>query len=231
MSSTTATNTSGLSKSQKKRMKQKASKAKREAEQKNQAANASNGAGNLANNSSAALNPHEKLCNDLVRKGYSLPEIENALEEMWNLGMQYDDFSAVLAYLEAKRAQKEADAEREAAAQVAADAVENASESTPASTAASGSVESDELEENPEAEKWEEQESEEASSVPESETAPAAPSSLSGSESQFQPLDLASKLDVVAKFEILYDAVFALAEWVNKAAKPEQVRQNFWNIG
>ena len=35
--------------------------------------------------------------------------------------------------------------------------------------------------------------------------------------------DLASKLDVVANFPVLYDAVFALSEWTTKAAKPEEV--------
>ena len=38
-----------------------------------------------------------------------------------------------------------------------------------------------------------------------------------------RPTSMASKLDVVAGFENLTDAAFALTEWVVKAAKPEEV--------
>jgi hypothetical protein len=37
------------------------------------------------------------------------------------------------------------------------------------------------------------------------------------------PMSMVAKLDMVADFENLPDAVFALTEWVNKAAKPKDV--------
>ena len=37
-------------------------------------------------------------------------------------------------------------------------------------------------------------------------------------------MTMIEKLDMVADFENLNDAVFALTEWVSKAAKPQEVR-------
>lgn len=224
MAPTAANNTNGLSKSQKKRMKQKAAKAKKEAEQKKQNDGTPN---ELVDKNPASLNPHEKLCYDLTQRGYELPEIEKALEEMWNFGMQYDDFYAALAYLEGKKAQKEADAQKELAAKAAANRIENAiAVNTPSPTPSVSTDESAEKSDDKnEADTaiLREQETEETGSVVESESAPTAPSSLSGSESLPRPTDLASKLDIAAKYENLKDAVVALAEWVNKAAKPPQL--------
>jgi len=215
----TPANINALSKSQKKRMKQKAAKAKKEAEQKNQSEAVAN---------RNALSPHEKLCNDLIRKGYELPEIEKSLEEMWNLGLQYDDFHSALIYLEGIRAQQIADAEKKLAAEAAASRIENMTVVDPPtpleSVISEENTEKTEKKDEGEVSKWEEQESECTSSVVESESAPTAPSSLSGSESIPRPTDLASKLDIAAKFENLNDAIIALAEWVNKAAKAPQVR-------
>lgn len=206
-----------LSKSKKKRMKQKASKAKREAEKKNQKQNpTSNGAGKMIIGSTASLNPHEKLCHDLGQHGYTPLEIENALEEMWNLDMQYDDFQAALAFLESKKAQKEADAEREMIAQAVAVTIENRETSEVEDKAEEESALS-------ESSVVEAESNTENSSAP----APAVPPSVSGSESKSQTksqsMDLSSKLNLVANFEVLSDAIIALSEWVTKAATLNQL--------
>ena len=216
------TNNEVLSKSKKKRMKQKASKAKREAEKKNQKQNpTANGTGKMIVGSTASLNPHEKLCYNLGQHGYTSIEIENALEEMWNLDMQYDDFQAALAFLESKKAQKEAEAEREMIAQVVTETIENME--------ISNAQEDEVVEDSPPSESSlaEAESNMENSSVP----APRFPPSVSGSESKSQSksqtLDLSSKLNLVANFEVLSDAIIALSEWVTKAATLNKVCLNF----
>lgn len=202
----TSENIQTLSKSQIKRMKRNASKAKREAQSAK------------TTQVDAVLNPHEKLCNNLAFKGYSRSEIETALEEMWNFGMQYDSYDAALAYLEGKKAQKEADAMKEANSEKEA-VVERRPESQPeVPEEASAEAEAPPAKSKTAAENnWGESETES-----ESEKAPA---SASDSESQPQATDLASKLDVVANFPVLYDAIFALAEWATKAAKPHELME------
>jgi len=193
-------NNAELSKSKKKRMKRNKAKAKRDAEPVKTTTDNSN--------TNAALNPHEKLCHALMQHGYAREEIEGALEEMWNFGMQYDSYSAARAYLEGKEAQKEADALREAIAEKEAAIVELAEGGVAVTT-------TDAV--------WEGQTNAEFDSG--SENITAAPSSVSESSSQPPANDLASKLDVVANFPVLYDAVFALSEWTTKAAKPHELME------
>eukprot|EP00591_Stephanopyxis_turris_P002264 CAMPEP_0195507990 /NCGR_PEP_ID=MMETSP0794_2-20130614/1317_1 /TAXON_ID=515487 /ORGANISM="Stephanopyxis turris, Strain CCMP 815" /LENGTH=93 /DNA_ID=CAMNT_0040634831 /DNA_START=19 /DNA_END=297 /DNA_ORIENTATION=+ len=72
-----------LTKSQKKRMKRKAAAAKTSQQQQEQ---------NLqpkAKNNGSSLNPHVKLRMDLAELGHDAKEIDSAIEEMWNMQLQY----------------------------------------------------------------------------------------------------------------------------------------------
>lgn len=86
----TTAKSSGLSKSQKKRMKRNAKKQK-DAQAKQP---------KKSTDGESLLNPHEKLRANLVSLGYPLAEIDEVLEEMWNLQLQYDEVESVLAYIQ-----------------------------------------------------------------------------------------------------------------------------------
>lgn len=222
-----------LSKSQIKRKKRNAAKAKREAEA--EAAKAGKSVGGTStinsNKPASALNPHEKLRIAVQQKGYSSEDIDTALEEMWNLGLQYDELNAVLNFLDLKKAQKEADMEKDIAAKEATALVEPDSVSGIADPNENNLVEEQSAENT--------SQTEQATTVPapvkEDLTAASASASAqdtmseasnvnSEAPSETQPISLSSKLAVVANFEVLYDAVFALAEWITKAAKSHEVR-------
>ena len=80
-----------MSKSQKKRMKQKAAAAKKKAAEARAAQDAPA--------SASALNPIERLKSDMMARGFEAPEIDRAMDEMWERSMQYDDAGEVEDYL------------------------------------------------------------------------------------------------------------------------------------
>jgi len=198
-----------LSKSQKKRLKRNASKAKRLTE--GSSGPPSSGSSKKKQQEQQRqdpLNPHAKLRQDLLSLGYSVEEIDPGMEEMWNLGMQYDELEVVVSYLEKKREQWEKEVN------LHSESVEE--EDKPLIT-------------------------EEPEVVEEEETSSYSPNVVDDEEEQQQPqgegasddipqesepeqtMDLSSRLDVVANFENLQDSLFALSEWVNKAANPSQL--------
>ena len=84
-----------MSKSQKKRMKQKAAAAKKKAAEARAAQDAPV--------SASALNPIERLKSDMMARGFEAPEIDRAMDEMWERSMQYDDAGEVEDYLRRSR--------------------------------------------------------------------------------------------------------------------------------
>ena len=86
---------SGLSKSQKKRMKRNNAKAKK-ADEQVAAAKRSQDVG--------PLNPLDEVKAGVLKRGHALNEVEEALEEMWNSQLAYDDVESVHNYLMLKAA-------------------------------------------------------------------------------------------------------------------------------
>eukprot|EP00586_Coscinodiscus_wailesii_P009575 CAMPEP_0172503552 /NCGR_PEP_ID=MMETSP1066-20121228/170362_1 /TAXON_ID=671091 /ORGANISM="Coscinodiscus wailesii, Strain CCMP2513" /LENGTH=874 /DNA_ID=CAMNT_0013279345 /DNA_START=92 /DNA_END=2716 /DNA_ORIENTATION=- len=228
---TTSSQQQPLTKSQKKRMKQKAAKAKKEAERAQQLANATlasaasspaetlEDAKNTAN--VVSLNPHMKLRHDLQLRGYGSDEIEHALEEMWDLGLEYDSFDAALVYLEGKKAQREAELAAAADAAAAAEVIESVGV-VKVDVVAVESVEED-VSDAGVVVRVESVEEEGGDVVDEAMEEVGGDADVEESVDPPPPVDLASKLNVVAQFENLHDGVFALSEWVTKAAKPHEM--------
>merc|ERR1740139_257462 len=175
-------------------------------------------------NGISTLNPHEKLRHCLICQGYCQKEIDNALEEMWDLGMEYDDFNAVLGYLKSKKAQRDAELVAEAAGTKNLEPIENIDTSVaqeynvapkneePTNSLVAPVSTQSLIDDRPTFEEV-------------SATSESADTALSPEESTAPPppMDLASKLNVVANFENLHDAISALAEWASKAAKPTEL--------
>jgi len=185
-----------MSKSQKKRLKRnKAKKRTQEEEEPKQ---------QQPKNTQEALNPHIKLRNDLLSLGYTQIEIDKGMEEMWNLGMKYDELDSVTMFLENKRHVVQ-DVEEDVVV------VENIKDE------GDGVIE-------------EVSEKDEVLSADTSNNTPAATTSVAEDDNEDvaastpeQTMDLISKLEVVSDFENLQDALFALSEWVNKAAKSHEL--------
>ena len=145
------------------------------------------------------MNPHARLRHDLLSRGFDVSEIDTAMEEMWNNNLPYDEFNAVLKYLETGGNEKTDT--KEAATEKIEDPenVSNNDDNSKSNGVGNSSVQ----------ESLREEEKLESKEIPK----------------PFVPLTMTSKLDMVAGYENLSDAIFALTEWVMKAAKPNEVSE------
>lgn len=142
------------------------------------------------------------LRKSLALKGFSLDEIDDAIIEMWDKELPYDDFDAVLAFLERNNGsgvQVLVDTSRD-------DTEKNQPEETDDSTNNDPSTE-----DSTENEQGENGKINHSDSKHEAE--PAAPPAMTIQE----------KLDMVARYESLSDSIYALSQWISKAAKPQEV--------
>jgi hypothetical protein len=156
---------------------------------------------------SSSWNHHGQIRANVVAKGFSGEEVDTALEEMWNKQLAYDEYDAVLQYLEKSRAR---------GGQGQNDGPKRKVEDTMASTSPA---------------RWgggPEDKGQEA--VPDGDDAEdtgnkwnIAQNVQTTVENPLELTTMGSKLDAVAGFENLTDAAFALTEWVIKAAKPCEV--------
>lgn len=141
------------------------------------------------------MNPHAFLRHRIQEEGFTTVQIDQAMEEMWNKDLAYDEYEAVLNYLKGEKDEKKNtnspsdDESRNFASR------EGGSKVEPATSADKGmGIHGLQAA---------------ASRTPE--TKPAT------------PMTMEQKLEMVAEFENMTDAVFALTEWVGKAAKPKEV--------
>eukprot|EP00978_Attheya_sp_CCMP212_P003810 scaffold8069_cov52-Attheya_sp.AAC.6 len=186
--------TGTLSKSQKKRMKRKAASKKKDTHS------------DAPQSSEAeALNPHVKLRSDLVDRGFTPSQVGAALDEMWELQLPYDQFDAALAFLEQKMNPTAFSSETEAA---------GVSSAAPVDPSPNAKSEGKDKYPPPLVNTTEAQP---GRTLPPPATAAHAP------PPKPKPMDLAAKLDMVASYENLCDAVVALMEWCSKAAKPSEI--------
>ena len=144
------------------------------------------------------MNPHSVLRNRLVAEGFSVAQVDQAMEEMWDKNLVYDDFQTVLAYLNSEKAGL------------------NDDESKGTTTGGEASEKKDELDSKtsvgPASVKKAEQDTVEPTALEKAKSIKAAPT-----------MTLEQRLETVSNFENLTDAIFALTEWINKAAKPREV--------
>jgi len=173
--------------------------------------------------SSSILTPQEILRNQLIeRDRYEPTRIDKAMGEMWDKGLPYDEYNAVLNYLQ--NGGSISDVNTNVGVEVDADIKEvNTKVTEPESFSPSQQSDSDgndkdnnngdviifknNNEKNIEEYNVDEHDEEEEEEFPQ--TKP--------------PTTMTAKLDMVAGFENLTDAIFALTQWVNKAAKPEEI--------
>ena len=194
-----------------------------------------------------SLNPHDMLRGRLVDIGYNLKVVDAAMDEMWDLQMDYSDFDSVFNFLQGgggvpKQSQLivevDVDQEEEEDKQEQGDVgteivlvspsdISDASIGASASASASYSIQADESNANV-------TDMDTATSHHDvTETAPVQqqqqPDVRSKKNIRVKPLDLLAKLDIVANSENLNDGIIALTEWVNKAASPSEVRNIRYN--
>lgn len=145
------------------------------------------------------MNNHAKLRFDLIQQGFSAEQIDKAMDEMWNQNMSYDEYDHVYNYLKAGKKKPE----------------QPKSTTTKITEAGDGGVEE----------------------TKEVEVADLTPSqvninnnsdknkkkSVSPKRGKTSLNSMAARLDLVAGFDNLADAIFAMTEWVIKAAKPNEV--------
>jgi len=157
------------------------------------------------------LNPHMKLRIRLIKEGFSEVEIDSALEAMWEKELQYDDFNEVVSYIHSCAAIKgQIDSEQQYPPE---------EETKTASTAESTSTSTNERQtSHTNMRNIECDESNlEVGSPQESERA------MRKRQSAQNCLNISCKLDLVADYENLSDAAFALSEWVSKSADRDQI--------
>mmetsp|Transcript_21229 Transcript_21229/g.24220 ORF Transcript_21229/g.24220 Transcript_21229/m.24220 type:complete len:843 (+) Transcript_21229:80-2608(+) len=154
------------------------------------------------------LNPHMKLRIRLIKEGFTELEIDKALEEMWEKELRYDDYNKVVSYINSCAAIKgQSDSERRYPPE---------EETKTASTAESTSTSTDQqlnCHRNIECHESDLK----VESVQNSEQV------IRRRQSAQNCLNISCKLDLVADYENLADAAFALSEWISKAADRDQI--------
>ena len=179
-----------------------------------------------------ALNPQVQLRNSLLKQGFTAEQIDDAIEEMWEMDLQIDDMSQVMKYLDSKSNKtspiqvqvQQLDDEPMAVASTSTTAglekdtqEETKTFSTAETTSHNGSGGDVTYDDS----KYEEE--------PQQLLEPRAALSVQLTTTNARhkaatpPLDIASKLDLVADYENLTDAAFALSEWISQAADTEEV--------
>jgi len=199
---------SGLSKSQKKRMKRNNAKARKADEQET---------GTKRSQDLGPLNPLDKVKAGLQTLGYSLSQIEKALEEMWDTQLPYDDVESVHNFLMMKAHVKrtvEPKVEIPKNMDTAVNPIEaEALASQPASDFVEDDIagkvhESDAFEKKDENNQEEEEEEED---------------DVETTNQSQPPVTLASKLEIAANYEDLNQAISALSDWVTRSASSSEV--------
>lgn len=163
------------------------------------------------------MNNHGKLRKDLMEQGFSAKQIDAAMDEMWNQNMPYDEYEQVYKYLKEnggngngsgsgkKKKKSELNKKKMIAEKEDDDGVEESKEVDAADLTPSQVIQK-----------------------------PPSPSkkqpSSNGKSSNNKPKtslnSMAARLDLVAGFDNLADAIFAMTEWIIKAAKPNDVSIN-----
>jgi hypothetical protein len=144
------------------------------------------------------MNPHSVLRNRLVGEGFSVAQVDQAMEEMWDKNLVYDDFQTVLAYLKSeKTGPKDDESEGTNTGGIASEKKDEIDSKKSVGTASVEKAEQDTLE---------------PTTVEKAKSIKPAPT-----------MTLEQRLETVSNFENLTDAIFALTEWINKAAKPREV--------
>ena len=196
-----------MSKSQKKRLKR--NKAKKRTQEEEEAPKPQQ------QKTQEALNPHIKLRNDLLSLGYTQNEIDKGMEDMWNLGMKYDELDSVTMFLEDKRHESLVQQDIEEDDVVVVTETNEKDEGGDGGEEVTSEKDEDLLS------------ADTTNNTPEATTSVTEDDVINedvpASASPEPTMDLISKLEVVSDFENLQDALFALSEWVNKAAKSHEV--------
>jgi hypothetical protein len=138
----------------------------------------------------AKMNSHSRLRNALVVEGFTLNQIDNAMEEMWNNKLAYDEFDAVLLYM------KTGGKTIESISPVEITETGNKQRTNGIHVVGTSTMKAQKVE---------------------------ATSIQQQLEQSTASMTMASKLEMVATFENLSDAIFAMTEWIIKAAKPHEV--------
>jgi hypothetical protein len=153
------------------------------------------------------LTPQEVLRQSLLSKGFTANEIDLAMEEMWDKGLPYDEYDAVLKYL-----------------QRSDDDGKNNQQDCGNKETKQRKVDGNEGQRTTQTVDTEEDATRDgAESASESSSTPAATSAKAQKPPVAPKTSLAAKLEIVAGAENLTDAIFALTQWINKAAKPNEV--------
>mmetsp|Transcript_19846 Transcript_19846/g.44219 ORF Transcript_19846/g.44219 Transcript_19846/m.44219 type:complete len:882 (-) Transcript_19846:41-2686(-) len=203
-------------------------------------------------NAVSALSPHDILRNDLISRGYSGADVDAAAEQMWEAGLPYDVADEVEKFLlRGKQSNSKAGQQVVATAQTA-DSAETAETDTLTPVESHASTMNGGLIEEAVEESKEEPEEDEPIGAQETYAAPAAngdshlvaapePSAVSGGAGSSRKrktskgkapatgTGLGARLEMVAKSDSLEDGIFALKEWVSRAAKPMEI-VNLCNI-
>lgn len=191
--------------------------------------------------------PQEVLRRRLIENdGYEASQVEQAMEEMWDKGLSFDEYESVILYLQSgdgKTLCGSATAStasnsvlsvstivcEEHMAEISSHCLKERLEEPEGretveivDTSEGIFVLQDDCEEKKAEEEQQQIEEASADKENEKETADKAEAPVR------KTVTMAMKLDTVASFENLTDAIYALTEWVKKAASKEEVRKIKW---
>jgi hypothetical protein len=165
------------------------------------------------------MNPHFLLRSKLLSNGFSSDKIDVAMEEMWDQQLAYDEYDAVLQFLQSEHNHENGIASPSSnTTKVSATLSENHSHNY--NYDYNGNGNNDHTGSGVEESKQMENSDQhlDAGELPVDAAAVAAAAPVKPAA-----MTMADKLDMVANSENLTDAAFALSEWISKVAKPHEV--------
>jgi hypothetical protein len=151
------------------------------------------------------LTPQECLRQSLIGQGFTAEEIDHAMEIMWDKGLAYDEFDAVFKFL--RFCGDMVEENDEGSAHEEKEPGDQGTVQTVSTEDAAGEGES--MSNSP--------------SLQDQDDDTESASKLSTSTAR--RTTMAEKLDMVARADKVTDAIFAITQWINKAAKPHEVRR------
>jgi hypothetical protein len=243
-----------LSKSQKKRMKRNKNKAKTTGtnnaagDEASVASSVQSGPGHANPNENVAvnntgvttaaqvasqLNPIDKMRSDILKKGFTFEEVEGVMNEMWEKELAYDEYDAVLSFLEAKASANDGSSGMEASIDLKVNGGKSNSfsmewDSAPmAMTASEDTASPESIQKGSSPPETAPTPEKSYQLVKEADEIPFTGATVGISKTTLPVravvIDLALKLELVAKHENIHDSAYAITEWATKVAKQEEV--------
>jgi hypothetical protein len=179
---------------------------------------------NSKNQSNETIKPPVEIRAKLVAEGFTTTQVANAVDEMRARKKAFDEINSVRSFLRSQDGIEKG--HHELGSPNISDHFPPEEENTASTEASTADARAQETLDNEHEDVTIDKGTHNEDSSFDDHMASSIAQSRQSRSLHPQPLDISSRLDLVADFENLLDAAFALSEWVTREAKETEVRAN-----